>query len=72
MILIVFLILIQRIILVDILHIRCRFIGSIVSFVVVIVVRRVALWVVDTLITLQDGCLLCIPIRPTEVMIVII
>ena len=72
MILVVFLIFVQRIVLIDILYIRRCFIRGVVTLVVVVIVWWVTLWVVDALISFKDRSLLCIPVRTTEIVVVII
>ena len=67
----VLLIFIQRIILVDIFHIWGRLIRCIIALRTAITIRRVALRVVDILITLQDRSTHLIPVTATEIVIVI-
>ena len=63
--------LIQREIEIDILHIRSTLITGIVRLRLVVCVRRVALWIVDALITIENALLLFVEIRATEIMVVV-
>ena len=67
----ILLIFVQRIVLVDVLHIRCRFIGGIITLGTAFAVRRIALRVVDVLISVKDGRTHLIPVRASEIVIVI-
>ena len=71
MILIVLLILVERIVLVDIFHIRGGFIRCIITLGAAVAIRRVALRVVDILVSIQDGCLLLVPVGTAEIVIVV-
>ncbi len=71
MILEILLIFIEGIVLVDILHIRCRFIGGIITLSTAFAIRRVALRVVDELVPMKDRSPHLIPVRTTEIVIVI-
>ena len=66
------LILIQRIVLIDILHIRIGLIRRVVALWLLVTVWRVALWHVDALIALQDAGLALVQIAASEVVIVIV
>ena len=72
MILVVFLVFVQCIILIDILNIWSCLVWGVITLVIVIIVWWVTLWVVDTLISFKDRSLFSIPIRTTEVVVVII
>ena len=58
-------------VLIDILLVRTRLVTGIIRFILVRSIRRVSLWVVDTLVTVKDALLLCVEIRSTEVVVVI-
>ena len=66
------LILIQRIVLIDILHIRIGLIRRVVALWLLVTVWRVALWHVDALITFQDAGLALVQVAASEVVIVIV
>ena len=66
------LILVQRIVLVDVLHVRIGLIRRIVALRLLVAVWRVALWHVDALVTFQDRGSAFVQIGATEVVIVVI
>ena len=68
---IIALILVEREVLVDILHVRSCLVGGVIRLRAVIGIRRVTLGVVDTLVALQDALLLIIEVRAAIVVIVI-
>ena len=72
MILEILLVLIERVVLIDVLHIGSRLVGRVIAFRTRVGIRRVALWVVDALIALQDGSLNPVQIGTTEVMVVVV
>ena len=71
MILEILLIFIEGVVLVDIFHIRCRFIGSIIALSTAVAIRRVTLRIVDEFIAVQDRRLHLIPVRTTVIVIII-
>ena len=71
MILIVFLILVECEVLVDVFHVGCSLIRCVVALGAAIAIGRVALRVVDVLVALQDGRFELIPVATTEVVIVV-
>ena len=66
------LILVQRIVLVDVLNVRIGLIRGIIALRLLVAVWRVALWHVDTLVTLQDRSLAIVQIRASEVVVVVV
>ena len=66
------LILVQRIVLVDVLNVRIGLIRRIIALRLLVAVWRVALWHVDTLVTLQDRSLAIVQIRAAEVVVVVV
>ena len=72
MILEVFLILVERIVLVDILNIRHRLVGCVVAFVARLTVGRVALRIVYVLVTAQNRCFHLVVIAATEVVVIVV
>ena len=66
------LILIQRIVLIDILHIRIGLIRRVVALWLLVTVRRVALWHVDALIAFQNAGLALVQVTSTEIVVIII
>ena len=71
LVLVVALILVQRVVLVDILHIRPALVAGIVRFGLIFGLGRVALRIIDALIAIQNAGALGIEIRSTEVVIVV-
>ena len=65
-------VLIQRVVLIDVLHVGRRLIAGVVALVVRVVVRRVALWHVDALVALKDGGTLLVEVTATIVMVVVV
>ena len=53
-VLVILFVFVERIILVDVFHVRHGLIRGIVALITVVVVGRVALWVVDALVAVQD------------------
>ena len=72
MILVVALILVERIVLIDILHIGIGLIAGIIALSLLVVVRRVALRHIDTLVSLQDAGLTVVKVAATEVVVVVV
>ncbi len=72
MILEVTLVLVQRVVLVDVLHVRSCLVAGVVALVVRVVVRRVALWHVNALVALKDGGSLLVEVTATIVMVVVV
>ena len=72
MILVVLFVLVEREVLVDVLHIRRRLIGRAVAFGRVLVVSRVALRHVDTLVASQNGSFYPVEVGTSVVMVVIV
>ena len=72
MVLIIFLILIQRIVLVDVLHIRHRLIRRVITLTTGVGVRRVTLGIVDIFVSTQDISLHLVIIAATEIVVVVI
>ena len=68
----VFLILVQRVVLIDILHVGRGLIRSVVAFRTRITVRRVSLWHIDTLVAFQNGGFTLVEVTAAEVVVVII
>ena len=72
MILIVFLVFIEGIVLIDILHIGGGLVGRIVAFAAHVGVGRVTLWVIDTLVALQDRSLHGIIVTSAEIVVIVV
>ena len=72
MILVVALILVERVVLVDVLHIGCGLIRGVVALGAVFAVGRVTLWVVDELVALEDGQLHLVVVGAAEVVVVVV
>ena len=72
MILVVALILVERVVLVDVLHIGRGLIRGVVALGAVFAVRRVSLWVVDALVTFQNGQLHPVVVGAAEVVVVVV
>ena len=68
-VLIIFFVLVEREILVDVLHVRRRLVGRSVSFAVG--GRRVTVRIVDIFVTLEDRCALFVPVLPAEVVVLV-
>ena len=68
---VVALVLIQRVVLVDILHIRTTLIAGVVRFSLVFGFRRVTLRIIDALVAIQNTLAFVVEIRSAEVVIVI-
>ena len=66
------LILVERKVLVDVFYVREGLIGGVVALRLLVVVGRVALWHVDTLVTLQDARLTLVQVTSTEVVVVVV
>ena len=71
LILVVTLILIEGKVFVDILLIRLCLVTGIIALAAVIAVGRVALWIVDTLVSVEDALLLVVVVGAPEVVIVV-
>ena len=71
-ILIVALILVQRIVLVDVLHVRIGLVAGVVALRLLFAVRRVALRHVDALVAIEDGGLGLVVVRAAEVVVVVV
>ena len=71
-ILIVFLIFVERVILIDIFHIGRRFVRRIIALAARIAIGRIALRVINVLIAVQNGDGRAVVVRAAEIMIVII
>ncbi len=72
LVLVVALILVQRVVLVDILHIRESLVTRVVPFCLLVTVRRVTLWHVDAFVAVEDGSLSCVQVSTTEIVVVIV
>ena len=72
MVLEVFLIFVECIVLIDILHVRRAFNRGIVALSAPIAVGRVALRVVDVFIPAEDAGLHVVIVRPAEIVIVVV
>ena len=72
MVLVVFFVFVERIILVDVFHIGRRFVRCVVAFAALVAVGRVSLGIVYSFVSLQDGQLGTVVIRPTEVVVVVV
>ena len=70
-ILIVTLILVERVVLIDILHVGAGLVGGVVGLCLVIAGRRVALRVVNALVAVHDALLLGIEVRASVIVVVI-
>ena len=70
-ILIVFLVFVEGEVLVDVLHVGRRLVGSVVALGAAVAVGRVALWVVDKLVSVEYGRLHLVPVAATVVVIVV-
>ena len=70
-ILIVFLVFVERVVLVDVLHVGCGLVGCIVGLCAALVVGRVALRIVDVLIAADDGGLHLVVVSTAEVVVVV-
>ena len=68
-VLIIFFVLVEREILVDIFYVRRRLVGRSVSFAVG--GRRVTVRIVDIFVTLEDRCALLVPVFPAEVVVLV-
>ena len=70
-ILIVFLIFVERVVLVYVLHIGGGLVRGVVALGATVVVGRVALRVIDILVTQQDGGLHAVEVGATEIVVVV-
>ena len=70
-ILIVALILVERIVLVDVLHVGAGLVAAVVAFGLVVGRRRVALRVIDALVAVHDGAPLTVEVGAAEVVVVV-
>ena len=65
-------VLVEGVVLVDVFHIGECLIGGVVTLRLLVVVRRVALWHIDTLVTLQDARLPFVQVAAAEVVVVVV
>ena len=72
LVLVVSLILVEGVVLVDVFHVGPRLVRRVVAFVVAVVVGRVALGVVNALVSVEYRRLLCIEVRAPEVVVVVV
>ena len=72
MVLVVSLVLVERKVLVDVLNVGCRFVGSVITFSIGVVVGRVALRVVNAFVAFEDGSLTVVEVVATIVVIVVV
>ena len=72
MILVVFLILVEGVVLVDILDVGRGLVGGVVALRAVVAVGRVALRAVDELVALEDGQLHLVVVGAAEVVVVVV
>ena len=63
--------LVEREVLVDILHVGSALVAGVVRLLLVVGVGRVSLWIVDALVTGKDRFLFVVEIRTTEIVVVV-
>ncbi len=72
MILVILLIFVERIVLVDVLHVGSRLVGGVIILGLVVGIGRVSLRHVDALVPFEDGFLLLVVVRAAEIVVVIV
>ena len=71
LVLVVAFILVEREVLVDVLHVRTSLVAGVIRFGAIVGVGRVALWIVDALIAFEDALLLVVIVGAAIVVVVV-
>ena len=71
LVLIIALVLIKCIVLIYILYVRSRLVTGVVRLCLLISIRRIALWVVDSFVTVKNGLLFLVEVGAPKIMVVV-